>query len=47
MNLDSSLVEAVSIKNYEIQISKSDFMHLQVYFYKVSFLTTLDIYDAR
>ena len=39
---DSS--SAVSIKNYEIQISRSDFTHIHVYLCRVSFLTTLDIY---
>ena len=42
--LDSSLTEAVSVENYEIQISRFDFMHIQVHLCKVSFLTTLDIY---
>ena len=43
--LDSSSTKVVSIENYEIQISKSDFMHIRVYFCRVSFLTTLDIYN--
>ena len=42
--LNSSSTEAVSIENYEIQISRFDFMHIQVYLCRVSFLTTLDIY---
>ena len=42
--LDSCSTEAVLIKNYEIQIFRSIFMHIQVYLCKVSFLTTLDIY---
>ena len=42
--LDSSSIEAVSIKNYEIQIFRSVFMHIQVYLCRVSILTTLDIY---
>ena len=42
--LDSNSTEAVSIENYEIQISKSDFMHIKVYLCRISFLTTLDIY---
>ena len=41
---DSCSTEAVSIENYEIQIFKSIFTHIQVYLYRVSFLTTLDIY---
>ena len=44
MELDNSSTEAVSIKNYEIQISRSDFTHIHVYLYRVSFLTTLYIY---
>ena len=35
---------AVSIKNYEIQIFKSDFTHIHVYLCRVSFFTILDIY---
>ena len=35
---------AVSIENYENQFFKFDFMHIHVYLYRVSFLTTLDIY---
>ena len=42
--LDSNSTEAVSIENYEIQISRSDFMHIHVYVCRVFFLTTLDIY---
>ena len=41
--LDNSSTEAVSIENYKIQISRSDFMHIYVYLCRVSFLTTLDI----
>ena len=44
MKLDSSLTEVVSIENYEIRISRSDFMHIHEYLCRVSFLTTLDIY---
>ena len=42
--LDSCSTETVSIENYEIQISKSVFMHIKVYLDRVPFLTTLDIY---
>ena len=35
---------AISIENYENQFFKFDFMHIHVYLYRVSFLTTLDIY---
>ena len=41
---DSCSTETVSIENYEIQIFKSVFTHIQVYLCKISFLTTLDIY---
>ena len=33
-----------SIKNYEIQIFRSNFMHIDVYLCRVSFITTLYIY---
>ena len=36
--------QAVSIENYEIKFSKSDYTHILEYLCKVSFLTTLDIY---
>ena len=42
--LGSCSTEIVSIKNYEIQISRSVFMHIRVYLRRVFFLTTLDIY---
>ena len=42
--LDNNSIEAVSIENYKIQISRSDFTHIHVYLFRVSFLTTLDIY---
>ena len=42
--LDNCSIKMVSIKNYEIQIFRSVFMHIQVYFCRVSFLTILDIY---
>ena len=44
MKLDSSSTEVVSIKEYEIKISRSNFMHIHVYMCRVSFLTTLNIY---
>ena len=44
MELDSNLTEDVSIENYEIRISRSDFMYIHVYLCRISFLTTLDIY---
>ena len=42
--LDSCSTEIVSIKNYEIQISRSVFTHIKVYLCRVSFLTILDMY---
>ena len=44
LKLNRSLIEAGSVENYEIRISKSDFMHIYEYLCRVSFLTTLDIY---
>ena len=44
MNLDSNSTEAVSIENYEIRISRSDFMHIHEYLCRISFPTTLNIY---
>ena len=42
--LDSCSTETVSIENYEIHISRFVFTYIQVYLYRVFFLTTLDIY---
>ena len=42
--LDRSLTEAVSVENYEIRISQSDYTHILEYLCRVSFLITLDIY---
>ena len=44
MELNSSSTKDVSIENYEIRISRSDFTHIHVYLCRVSFLITLDIY---
>ena len=44
MDLDSSSTKAVSIENYKVQISRSDFTHIHVYLCRISFLTILDIY---
>ena len=41
---DSNSIEVISIENYEIQISKSDFTHIHAYLCRVSFITTLDTY---
>ena len=45
LKLDSRSIEDVSVENYEIRISRSDFKHFHVYLCRVSFLTTLDIYN--
>ena len=42
--LDSSSIEAVSVENYKIHISRFDFTHIHMYLCRVSFLTTLDTY---
>ena len=44
IKLDSNSTEAVFVKNYKIQISRSDFTYIHVYLCRVSFLTILDIY---
>ena len=44
MELNSSSIKDVSIENYEIRISRSDFTYIHVYLCRVSFLITLDIY---
>ena len=44
--LNSSSTEVVSVENYEIQISRSDFRPMLIYLCKVSFLTTLNIYKV-
>ena len=44
LKLDSNLTKAVSVENYEIQISRFDFTHIHVYLCRISFLTILDIY---
>ena len=44
LKLDRSSTQAVSVENYEIRFSRSDYTHILEYLCKVSFLTTLDIY---
>ena len=44
LKLDISSTQAISVKNYEIKIFRSDCMQILVYLYRLSFLTTLDIY---
>ena len=44
LKLDSRSIEDVSVENYEIRISRSDFTHIHVYLCRISFLTTLNIY---
>ena len=44
LKLDTSLTQVVSIKNYEIMFSRSDYTHILEYLYRISFLTTLNIY---
>ena len=44
LKLDRFLTQAISVKNYEIKLFKSDYTHILMYLCRVSFLTTLDIY---
>ena len=44
LKINKSSIETVSVENYEIRISRSDFTHIHEYLCRVSFLTTLDIY---
>ena len=44
LKLDKSLTQAVSVENYEIKNSKSDFQPMFMYLCRIFFLTTLDIY---
>ena len=46
LKLDRSSIQAISVKTYEIRNSRSDFRPMLVYLYRVSFLTTLDIYKT-
>ena len=45
LKLDRSLTQIVSVKNYEIRFSRSNYMHIPMYLCRISFLTTLDIYN--
>ena len=44
MKLDNNSTEVISVENYEIRISRSNFTHINEYLCKISFLTTLYIY---
>ena len=44
LKLDRSSTQDVSVENYEIRNSKSDYTHILEYLCRVSFFTTLDIY---
>ena len=44
LKLDRSLTQIVSVENYEIRFSRSDYTHIPMYLCRVYFLTTLDIY---
>ena len=44
LKFDRNSTQAVSIENYEIRFSRSDYMHILEYLCRVSFLTTLNIY---
>ena len=42
--LNSNSIEAISVENYDIRISRSNFTHIHMYLCWVSFLSILDIY---
>ena len=42
--LDSCSIDSLSIEIYENQFSRSDFTHISAYLFRISFLTTLNIY---
>ena len=44
LKLDRSSTQAISVENYEIRFSRSDYTHILEYLCRVYFLTTLDIY---
>ena len=44
LKLNRSLTKSESNETYEIRISKSDFRPMLKYLYRISFLTTIDIY---
>ena len=44
LKFNRSSTQAVSVENYEIRFSRSDYTHIPMYLCRVSFLTTLDIY---
>ena len=44
LKLDRSSTQAVSVENYEIRNSISDYTHILEYLFRISFLTILDIY---
>ena len=43
--LDNYSIHNLSIEIYENQFSKSNFTHIRVYLFRLSFLTTLNIYN--
>ena len=44
LKLNRISTAVVFVKNYDIRISRYDFMHIHEYLCRVSFLTTLDIF---
>ena len=44
LKLDTSLTQAISVENYKIRNSRSDFQPVLMYLSRVSFLITLNIY---
>ena len=44
LKLNKSSTQAISVENYEIRFSKSNYTHIPMYLCRVSFLITLNIY---
>ena len=45
LKLNKFSTQAVYVENYEIRLFRSNYTHIPMYLCKVSFLTTLDIYN--
>ena len=44
LKLDKSSTQVVFVENYKIRFFRSDYTYILKYSYRVSFLTTLDMY---
>ena len=45
LKLNSNSTEAIFVENYEIRLFRFDYTHIPMYLCRISFLTTLDIYN--